>query len=426
LDEVLAVRRSLAASDPAIMRKLLAAAGELRLVVVGSSMKPTILPGDSVVIRPLPGAPRMGDVLVYTRGGHLWCHRVLLSGRSAITKGDGRGRPDSPVPASAMIGRAVALQRGTRIIELHSLPARLAGLAVNRAAPAAALGRRLARGVGLAEGPGHPARHLLIAGLAVEVSGPRGVLEMITAKRGRPSIRPDFRISVEPRPGATTGGRYGLVESGRRGCYRLTTPTAVARFDLPAGSCRAEVVAGGELIGLAAVLRAAGVLLVPTGGGGVVLQASAVRHGGRAHLFAGPGGSGKSTALVRACEAGAVALADDLVFLRRNGHDGRWSAWGSPLEEGSPVEPMPDRRGTPVGALLVPARGKWLDLQPLSPAGWTALAANFPPAPAAPGAEELLGRLADLAANHPCYMVRFPNAPGALAELFSRLEVAAR
>jgi len=150
------------ATDPETLRQLLAAAGELRLSVVGSSMSPTLRHGDHVVIRPLERAPRVGDVVVYARAGQLWCHRVLVPGKSMITKGDGRGRPDALVPAGAIIGRAIALQRGVRIIKLHGLAARLAGLALNLAGPAAALGRRLARGVGMRSAAA--ARRLVIAG----------------------------------------------------------------------------------------------------------------------------------------------------------------------------------------------------------------------------------------------------------------------
>ncbi len=416
------MQRGLAASDPALMRRLLASAGELRLVVLGTSMAPTIRPGDTVVIRPLAGALRVGDVLVYARSGQLWCHRVLVPGRSTITKGDNRGRPDAPVPAAAVIGRAVALQRGGRIVELHSLPSRLAGLAVNLAAPAAALGRRLARGVGVARAPGNPARHLLVAGFEIEVTGPRSALEALPAKRGRPSIRADFRISVELRQGATTGGRYGMVETGRRGRFRLTTPATVAHFDLGTRTCRAEMVAGAEPAALASILRVCGILLVSGPCGGLALHASAVRWGGKAYLFSGPGGSGKSTARELACQAGATSLADDLVLLRPDAHHDRWSAWGLPLESALIEPPPQDRRGTPVAALLVPAHGRSFDLHPLSPAGWTALAGTFPPPTGAPDFEDVLDRLADLAGSLPRHRMRFPNKPGALDELFKRLE----
>ncbi|HOX04966.1 MAG TPA: S24 family peptidase [Planctomycetota bacterium] len=424
------MRRGIAA-DPDTMRRLLRASGELRLVVLGTSMAPTIRPGDSVVMRPLDGAPRVGDVVVYARGGRLWCHRVLLPGRATITKGDARGRPDPPVATADLIGRAIALQRGSRIIELHGLGSRLAGLALNLSAPAAALGRRLARRIGVAPAPERPARHLLVAGFDVEVTGPRRLLLPVPAKRGRPSIRPDFRIDLELRQGATTGGRFGLVESGRRGRFRLTAPAAVAHFDMADRHCRAEVVHGAEDAGVTAVLRAAGLLMVAAGGG-LALHASAVRHGGRAYLFSGPSGAGKSTAMRRACEAGAEPLADDLVLLRRDGSGGtgdpaggrgdRWLAWGPPTEPNLAEHVGQDRRGTPVAALLVPARGEELDVRPLSAAGWTVLAGTFPPAPGAPGDQGTLELLAELAEGLPRRLVFFADRPGALAELFRRLE----
>jgi hypothetical protein len=417
------MRRSSVATDPETLRQLLAAAGELRLVVVGGSMAPTIRSGDSVVIRPLDGAPRFGDVVVYARAGQLWCHRVLVPGRRMITKGDGRGRPDAPVPAGAIIGRAIALQRGLRIIKLHGLAARLTGLAFNLAAPAAALGRRLARGVGMR--PAGAARRMAIAGFEVELAGPRSLLDLVETRRGRAGAPADFRLAVGARPAATTGGRYGLAAGGRRGHFTLTAPAVVARFDLEARSGRAEIVAGAELLGMAGLLRVAAILLATGCDRGIALHASAARHGARAWLFSGPGGAGKSTALGCAREAGAKPVADDVVLLRREAPGGRWLAWGPPLEAALGGAPRPDRRGVPVGALLVPAPGKALELEPLSPAEWVALAGNFPPAPGLLPPEEMLARLAELAESAPRYRLRFPDRPGALDDLARRLEAGA-
>lgn len=413
-------RRGVAAAEPEALRALLASAGELRLVVAGSSMKPTILAGDSVVIRPLAGAPRVGDVVVYSRGGRLWCHRVLLPGRSVITKGDARGRPDAPVPKRDIIGRAVALQRGSRILDLHGFSSRMTGLAFNLTAPATVLGRRIARKVGVIEA--ESARHLPIAGFEVEISGPQALLELVRARRGRPSVGAEFSISLARRGAATSGGRYGLTRSGRHGRFNLTTPSIVALYDMEKASCRAEVMAGTEAGALASVMRLAGILLVTFRGEGLALHASAVKHAGRAYIFAGPSGVGKSTAAMRACEAGARVMADDLVLLRPDPDGKHWLAWGPAGADLSPDAPHPERRGTPVAALIIPARGKELALEPVSPAIWTALAGSFPPEPAGVDHSAALERLAALAQSVPCRRARFANEPGGMAGLFRKLE----
>lgn len=64
--------------------------------------------------------------------------------------------------------------------------------------------------------------------------------------------------------------------------------------------------------------------------GGLVLHASAVVTGGRAVLFCGHSGAGKTTLarLWRRARRGALVLSDDRVVVRRSG--GRWRVWGTP------------------------------------------------------------------------------------------------
>ncbi len=400
------------------MRALLDAGGELRLAVTGGSMRPALAEGDYLVVRPVTQPPRVGEVVVYARGGHLWAHRLLArspSGRFMLTKGDARGRPDSPVSPGEIIGRAVAVERAGRRMSLESLGSRLAGLAVSLSGPAAALGRRIARRTGLT-GPSH--RLVPAAGFTVEVRGaPRILRSLPKCRQGRADAA-DFTLEVEARMAPTTGGRYGLTGTGGKR-YTFSSPAALARLDLERGHCRAALLPGTETDGLVSLLRTLSILMVIERGRGLALHASAALREGRAYVFAGPGGAGKSTALGRMAEAGAEPLADDLVLLRRV--SGSWLVWGPPLEHNVRRQGYAPSEGVPIAALLIPARGHArLELEPLTPARWAATAAVFPPV--APLYEKLLDRLGSLAESAPAFRAVYEDRRGALDRLFSMLD----
>jgi len=409
-------RRS--AKDAARLRAVLEAGGELRLAVTGTSMRPILREGDYLVIRPFQRPPRIGDVVVYARGGQIWAHRLLArspSGKFLLTKGDARGRPDAPIGPEDLIGRAVAAERGGRLLGLEGLASRLAGLAVSLSAPAAVLGKHLARRAGISGG--RRTRKIPVAGFLLELAGPPALLGLLPSGRGQPSGEADFRIELEQRAAPTTGGRYGLTDAGR-GRYTLASPCSLARIDLAHARCRAALLPGQELDGTISLLRVISILLVTEQGKGLALHASAARLDDRAVLFSGPGGAGKTTALTRSVDAGAEPLADDLVLLRKI--EGTWLVWGPPLERNLARRGYAPAEGTTVGALIIPARGdSALTLEPLTPARWATLAAVFPPG--APLYEELLDRLGDLAESAPAYRAAYADRRGALDRLFGMI-----
>lgn len=104
--------------------------GEVRLCVVGTSMVPSILPGDLVSIRKASSREIFfGDVVVFQQCGRLLVHRVVSwkvattpSGTAGepvlITRGDRLRHDDPPVPSSALLGRVVSLERNNRKIDL--------------------------------------------------------------------------------------------------------------------------------------------------------------------------------------------------------------------------------------------------------------------------------------------------------------------
>ena len=103
--------------------------GEVRLRVMGTSMVPSILPGDFVTIqRASPKEISRGEVVLFLRNGLLIIHRVMdqhiaAGGERAgeprlITRGDRVLRNDPPVSSHELLGRVVSIERGSRKMEI--------------------------------------------------------------------------------------------------------------------------------------------------------------------------------------------------------------------------------------------------------------------------------------------------------------------
>jgi signal peptidase I len=92
--------------------------GKVRLRVFGTSMVPSILPGDLISVQRagLSGISS-GDIVLYSREGRLFAHRVV--GRDGnhddprlITRGDRLSHHDPPVSSSELLGRVISIQCG--------------------------------------------------------------------------------------------------------------------------------------------------------------------------------------------------------------------------------------------------------------------------------------------------------------------------
>src|SRR5438874_9537355 len=87
----------------------------LRLRASGSSMLPSLWPGDVITIQPQSFEQwRPGDIVLYMRAGHFFIHRVIAvpnSGDFLIVQGDWLPQPDPPVPPQEVLGKAVAVER---------------------------------------------------------------------------------------------------------------------------------------------------------------------------------------------------------------------------------------------------------------------------------------------------------------------------
>lgn len=92
--------------------------GLLRLKVKGGSMFPTLLPGDSILVKPARLEElRPGDVILLRTNNGLLLHRFrgLSADGKLLTQGDAIPTSDPPWPPEALMGKAVWLVRNGRV-----------------------------------------------------------------------------------------------------------------------------------------------------------------------------------------------------------------------------------------------------------------------------------------------------------------------
>jgi hypothetical protein len=96
--------------------------GEVRFVAHGSSMIPSIYPGDLLTVRSESvTSARSGEIVLFLLGGRFFVHRVMRKWpqRDRVlfaTRGDALPQEDPPVDGSQLLGRVTAILRyGKRI-----------------------------------------------------------------------------------------------------------------------------------------------------------------------------------------------------------------------------------------------------------------------------------------------------------------------
>ena len=103
--------------------------GEVRLRVSGTSMVPSILPGDLVSIqRASLREISPEEIVVFLRKGRFIVHRVVdrkaavvecsSTAPCLITRGDRLRQDDTPVSALELLGRVISIERDNRKVEL--------------------------------------------------------------------------------------------------------------------------------------------------------------------------------------------------------------------------------------------------------------------------------------------------------------------
>jgi Peptidase S24-like len=102
--------------------------GEVRLRVFGTSMVPSILPGDLISVqRAMVSEISSGEIVLYAREGRMFAHRVVSCTRSPqhsllITRGDLLRHDDPPVSSSELLGKVTAIERGDREVKTTLQP----------------------------------------------------------------------------------------------------------------------------------------------------------------------------------------------------------------------------------------------------------------------------------------------------------------
>ena len=147
---------SLAAEDTVegLAAEVLGRFGEVRLRVMGSSMLPSVQPGDVLTIRRcMMSAAECGAIVLFTRDGRLFAHRVVARKIThLVTRGDALEWQDPPVPEDQLLGQVIAVTRNGR----------------RRQPPALTIGRRIT--AALVRRSTH-ARWLVVAGARVRRRG---------------------------------------------------------------------------------------------------------------------------------------------------------------------------------------------------------------------------------------------------------------
>ncbi len=139
--------------------------------------------------------------------------------------------------------------------------------------------------------------------------------------------------------------------------------------------------------------------------GGLLLHAAGVVHRGRAYLFFGHSGSGKTT-VARFARPGDLLLNDDLVILWS--HDDRWTAWATPFSS-LPGAFNLGPCSAPVAALFRLVQNSAVFVEPFPLAQAVAeLISSTPVVSADPTrSTALLGRCTALASQMPLYALHF-------------------
>ncbi len=127
-----------------------------RLVVTGTSMAPFLRDrADSVILAPLEGAPKRGDILFYRRPGNVCVlhrvHKVRPDG-ILIMCGDAQTWLE-PIHPAQIVGRVTRVERGGKAIDCGALSWRLASAAWQALLPVRPRAMALLRRAGAISSP---------------------------------------------------------------------------------------------------------------------------------------------------------------------------------------------------------------------------------------------------------------------------------
>jgi hypothetical protein len=170
---------------------------------------------------------------------------------------------------------------------------------------------------------------LTIAGIEIELSVPASPLERLVAGRYAPFLGavsvPVCSLRIEPAEGLDGSSKAEVVVQRQPGpAFAVTHPGFVGALNLEG---QGSLQCASSPYALDQALRALFALFAP-GHGALMLHAAGVVSRSGAHVFAGPGGAGKST--VAALAGTRPVLTDGYVMIRRLADDS-WLAGSTPF-----------------------------------------------------------------------------------------------
>jgi|SRR5579863_5495931 len=95
--------------------EVLRSGGAIRLQALGTSMLPSIWPGDVLSIEHAPGKDVVpGDIVLVARDGRFFVHRLIKKrGSHWITRGDSLPQNDPPLAEAQVLGKVSLIHRKT-------------------------------------------------------------------------------------------------------------------------------------------------------------------------------------------------------------------------------------------------------------------------------------------------------------------------
>jgi signal peptidase I len=370
-------------ASKALVEEVVRSIGAVRLRVLGTSMVPAMLPGDLVSIRRASlDEISVGEVVLFLQNGRLFVHRVVgrnevsaagnPEGHYLITRGDRLRHDDPPVSSRELLGRVVSIERDNRNIELaphgsNGLFARLLRASDRATYLYLRLGACWRTLFFWGPMPGVTAV-TESCGVVVEIGGlpirlrcaDRDFICQIEERYAgflSSSTDATFDFEIELAPKDTESGDDDLRvawDSGRwlmeRGDFRAEWNPSTAR-----GRIQQTI----NPYSLDSVLRIVHTLLLARKGGFLLHASSAIRNG-RAFLFSGVSGAGKTT-MARLAPSDAALLTDEISYVIRR--ESSYFAVGTPFfgELARPGENLQ----APIEALYLLAKGPENKIEPI-------------------------------------------------------------
>lgn len=115
-----------------LVAEALARTGQARVRVHGASMRPAIVGGDIVNIRPCAWKDlRIGDIAACIRGAGLVVHRVVWKSPGRVwLKGDALPYLDPPMPRGLIFGKIAGVETARGFMDLTTRGARTANIGI--------------------------------------------------------------------------------------------------------------------------------------------------------------------------------------------------------------------------------------------------------------------------------------------------------